>query len=79
MHTGQTNQTFRSIQSISKKLTVTSKIHNSQTIRPNVMKFQDKLDESVSYNLGILHNHRKHHYGHESITTTETILATNVQ
>jgi hypothetical protein len=33
----------------------------------------------VGYNFGILHNYRKHHYDHKSITTTEIVLAANVQ
>jgi hypothetical protein len=36
-------------------------------------------DQKVNYNFGIHHIHRKHNYDHENITTTETILAANVQ
>jgi hypothetical protein len=34
--------------------------------------------EAVSYNFGILHNYRKHHYDHESITAIEIVLAANL-
>jgi hypothetical protein len=44
-----------------------------------VMKFEGKQDKEVSYNFGIHHIHRKHHYDYEYIPTKETVLAANIQ